>query len=80
MPRTASAGPARERRPSAAARSAATPSGATTALRLVKPGGTIQVRGPVTGQLYSFTTTAPVQQVDARDAASLARTSWFRPA
>jgi hypothetical protein len=34
----------------------------------------------VTGQQYSFTATAPVQQVDVRDAASLARTSWFRPA
>ena len=37
----------------------------------------INVRGPVTGQLYQFSKLQPVQAVDARDAASILRTRLF---
>ena len=37
----------------------------------------MNVRGPVTGQLYQFSKLQPVQPVDARDAASILRTRLF---
>jgi hypothetical protein len=40
----------------------------------------IRVRGPVSGRSYEFSGTAPIQQVDARDAASLLNTRFFRRA
>jgi hypothetical protein len=40
----------------------------------------ILVRGPVTDQQYEFSGARPVQSVDARDAAALLRTRFFRPA
>jgi hypothetical protein len=53
--------------------------GALVALRSVAAGGMV-VRGPATGRQYAFSTAAPVQMVEARDAAALLRTSWFRQA
>src|ERR1039457_3428652 len=50
---------------------------ATASLRYLKQGGLV-VRGPVTGQQYSFTAVHPVQTVDKRDAEHLLRTSRFR--
>jgi hypothetical protein len=38
----------------------------------------IRVRGPVSGISYDFSGTAPMHQVDARDAASLLNTRFFR--
>ncbi len=38
----------------------------------------IRVRGPVTGQQYEFSGSGPVQSVDARDAASLLQSRFFR--
>ena len=38
---------------------------------------TMNVRGPVTGQLYQFSKVQPVQPVDARDAVSILRTRLF---
>lgn len=49
------------------------------ALRSVAAGGMV-VRGPATGRQYAFSGAAPVQMVEARDAAALLRTSWFRQA
>ncbi|HXE26799.1 MAG TPA: hypothetical protein VN637_18105 [Roseiarcus sp.] len=49
------------------------------ALRSVAAGGMV-VRGPATGRQYAFSAAAPVQMVEARDAAALLRTSWFRQA
>jgi hypothetical protein len=63
-------------RPAAAA---APVSGAMVALRSVSAGGMI-VRGPASGRQYAFSAVAPVQMVEARDAAALLRTSWFRQA
>lgn len=40
----------------------------------------IQVRGPITGRTYEFSGSRPVQDVDARDAATLLRTRFFRRA
>jgi hypothetical protein len=40
----------------------------------------IRVRGLVTGVSYEFPGAAPIQQVDARDAASLLNTRFFRRA
>jgi hypothetical protein len=37
----------------------------------------MNVRGPVTGQLYQFSKLQPVQAVDARDVASILRTRLF---
>jgi hypothetical protein len=54
-------------------------SGWMVALRSVSAGGMV-VRGPATGRQYAFSTAAPVQMVEARDAAALLRTSWFRQA
>jgi hypothetical protein len=34
----------------------------------------------MTGKQYAFSGATPIQQVDARDAASLLRTSWFQRA
>ncbi len=62
-----------------AATAPTTVSGATVALRSATSGG-IVVHGPATGRHYSFTATTPVQMVEARDAAALLRTSWFRRA
>jgi hypothetical protein len=41
--------------------------------------GSAQIRGPVTGQVYQFQRTQPVQAVDPRDAVSLIRTRLFTP-
>lgn len=38
----------------------------------------VNVRGPVTGQLYQFSRVHPVQSVDARDAVSILKTRLFR--
>ncbi len=57
----------------------APPSGGMVALRSVSAGGMV-VRGPATGRQYAFSAAAPVQMVEARDAAALMRTSWFRQA
>jgi hypothetical protein len=40
----------------------------------------ICVRGPVTGQQYEFSGVRPVQSIDARDAASLLQSRFFRRA
>jgi hypothetical protein len=40
----------------------------------------IRVRGPVTGQHYDFSGSRPVLAVDARDAASLLQSRFFRRA
>jgi hypothetical protein len=40
----------------------------------------IRVRGLVSGKSYDFSGSAPIQQVDARDAASLLNTRFFRRA
>ena len=40
----------------------------------------IRVRGLVSGTSYEFSGTAPIQQVDARDASSLLNTRFFRRA
>jgi hypothetical protein len=40
----------------------------------------IRVRGLVSGRSYEFSSAAPVQQVDARDATSLLNTRFFRRA
>jgi hypothetical protein len=53
--------------------------GGLVALRSVAAGGMV-VRGPATGRQYAFSAAAPVQMVEARDAAALLRTSWFRQA
>jgi len=38
----------------------------------------IQLRGPVTGRRYEFSSAHPVQPVDARDASALLRTRFFQ--
>jgi hypothetical protein len=38
----------------------------------------ILVRGPVTGREYKFSASQPVEAIDARDAAALLRTGFFR--
>ena len=38
----------------------------------------IRVRGNVTGRQYEFSSTQPVQTVDARDASSLLQSRFFR--
>jgi hypothetical protein len=53
--------------------------GGLVALRSVAAGGMV-VRGPATGRQYTFSAAAQVQMVEARDAAALLRTSWFRQA
>ena len=40
----------------------------------------IRVRGAISGMQYEFSRAAPIQQVDARDSASLLRTRFFRRA
>ena len=40
----------------------------------------IRVRGLISGMSYEFSGAAPIQQVDARDAASLLNTRFFRRA
>jgi hypothetical protein len=40
----------------------------------------IAVQGPATGTQYEFSGARPVQHVDARDAAALLRTRFFRQA
>jgi hypothetical protein len=42
--------------------------------------GAIAVAGPVTRRRYEFSSEAPVQPVDARDAAVFMRTRFFRQA
>ena len=39
----------------------------------------IRVQGPVTGRLYEFSCSRPVQSVDSRDAGPLLRMRFFRP-
>lgn len=51
------------------------------ALKLSYPGyAPVNVRGPLTGQLYQFSRPHPVQTVDARDAMSILKTRLFRQA
>jgi hypothetical protein len=51
------------------------------ALKLSYPGyAPVNVRGPLTGQLYQFSRPHPVQTVDARDAVPILRTRLFRQA
>jgi hypothetical protein len=38
----------------------------------------IRVRGPATGQQYEFSGSRPVQSIDARDAAPLLQSRFFR--
>jgi hypothetical protein len=38
----------------------------------------VNVRGPITGQLYQFSRVQPTQAVDARDADSILKTRLFR--
>jgi hypothetical protein len=38
----------------------------------------MNVRGPMSGQLYHFSRLQPVQMVDSRDAVSILRTRLFR--
>ena len=40
----------------------------------------VRVRGTATGRWYEFSGSNPVQSVDARDAAALLATRFFRPA
>jgi hypothetical protein len=40
----------------------------------------VRVRGPVSGASYTFSSDAPPQAVDARDAEPLLRTGYFRRA
>jgi hypothetical protein len=75
--RPAPASPLAASRPRAPA--AAPAPGGLVALRSVAAGGMV-VRGPATGRQYAFSAAAPVQVVEARDAAALLRTSWFRQA
>jgi hypothetical protein len=42
--------------------------------------GAVNVRGPVTGQLYQFSRVYPVQSVDVRDAVCILKTRLFRQA
>ena len=51
----------------------------TVRLRFTRQAG-VRVRGPVSGQGYTFSGAAPVQSVDARDADGLLRTGYFRRA
>lgn len=51
----------------------------TVRLRFTREAG-VRVRGPVSGQGYTFSGGAPVQPVDARDADGLLRTGYFRRA
>lgn len=44
---------------------------------LYRGNGSAQIRGPVTGQIYQFARTQPVQAVDSRDAGLLVRTRLF---
>jgi hypothetical protein len=53
--------------------------GGMVALRAASSGEML-VRGPATGRQYAFSAAAPIQMVEARDAAPLLRTSWFRQA
>jgi len=51
------------------------------AMNLMYQGHTpVNVRGPVTGQLYQFSQMHPVRPVDARDAVSILKTRLFRQA
>ena len=40
----------------------------------------VQIGGPASGRYYAFSGSEPVQAVDARDAAALLRTRYFRAA
>ena len=50
-----------------------------TVKMLYRGNGSVQIRGPVTGQIYLFPRQQPVQAVDPRDVSSLIRTRLFRP-
>jgi hypothetical protein len=41
-------------------------------------GEPVRLRGPITGRGYAFSGAAPVQEVDARDAAAFLRSGHFR--
>jgi hypothetical protein len=50
-----------------------------TAIKLLYRGQySVQVRGSVTGRIYQFPKSNPVQLVDARDATALMQTRMFR--
>ena len=44
---------------------------------LYRGNGSAQIRGPVSGQIYQFARTQPVQAVDVRDVGLLVRTRLF---
>jgi hypothetical protein len=50
--------------------------------RMVHYSGTarVVVRGPATGQRYTFLPAQPTQPVDVQDAAALLRVGYFKPA
>ena len=54
-----------------------TTTGSSVKIRSVEA-SPIRVRGLFTGRSYEFTSSQPVQTVDARDAASLLNTRYFR--
>jgi hypothetical protein len=50
-----------------------------SALNLIYFGyAAVNVRGPITGQVYQFSQVQPMQAVDARDADSILKTRLFR--
>jgi hypothetical protein len=51
--------------------------GAGAIMMLYRGNGSAQIRGPVTGQIYQFARTQPVQPVDPRDVGLLVRTRLF---
>jgi hypothetical protein len=55
----------------------ASPARASVSLRYIET-TPILVRGPATGRNYPFSSSSPVQEVDARDATALLRTRFFR--
>ncbi|HUY15363.1 MAG TPA: hypothetical protein VMX16_17305 [Terriglobia bacterium] len=57
----------------------AQPSSSSVALRYLEY-SPIQVRGPVTGRQYEFSSSNSVRAVDPRDAALLLRTRFFHKA
>ena len=51
----------------------------STAIKLLYRGQySVQIRGSVTGRVYQFPKSEPVQLVDARDATALMQTRMFR--
>ena len=79
-PRSAAGGPAALRAPPAApsaAPSGPLPPAASVVLRYTER-SPVLVKGAATGRVYAFSQSNPTQYVDARDAAGLLRTRFFR--